>query len=59
MGYQCKVLDFNLYQFNETFKDNLPQIKQVESLSDAYHFSFDESEHVMVMYLIEITAIDK
>ena len=58
MGYQCKVLDFNLYQFNETFKNNLPQIKQVESLSDAYHFSFDESEHVMVMYLIEITAID-
>jgi len=57
-GFQCRVLDFNLYQFNETFKDNLPQIKQVESLSDAYHFSFDDNEHVMVMYLIEITAMD-
>lgn len=53
-GYQCRVVDFNLYQFNPVFMDNLPQIKTVESLSDAYHFELDEKEHVMVMYLLEI-----
>ena len=53
-GYRCKVVDFNLYQFNKVFMENLEQINKVESLSDAYHFEFDKDEHVMVMYLLEI-----
>jgi homocysteine S-methyltransferase len=56
-GYQAKVVDFNLYQFNPVFKDNLPQINEVERLSDAYHFKFGQEEHTMVMYLLEISKI--
>jgi len=57
-GYQCRVIDFNLYQFNPVFADNLDQIRMVESLSDAYHFDLGRNEHVMVMYLLEIRAIN-
>ena len=53
-GFQSKVVDFNLYQFNPIFLDNLEQIRAVEKLSDAYHFKFDTNEHTMVMYLLEI-----
>ena len=54
-GYTARVIDFNLYQFNPVFMENLEQIKRVEELSDAYHFKYGENEHVMVMYLLEIT----
>jgi len=54
-NYQSRVIDFNLYHFNPVFSDNLAQIEKVEQLSDAYHFSFDGKENVMVMYLLEIT----
>ena len=57
-GYQCRVIDFNLYQFNPVFADNLDQIRMVESLSDAYHFDLGRNEHVMVMYLLEIRAVN-
>ena len=54
-GYKFRVVDFNLYQFNPLFNDNLEQIYAVEAISDAYHFKYSESEHTMVMYLLEIT----
>jgi hypothetical protein len=54
-GFSVRVVDFNLYQFNPVFNQNLDQIKRVEELSDAYHFTFGENEHVMVMYLLEVT----
>jgi S-methylmethionine-dependent homocysteine/selenocysteine methylase/tRNA1(Val) A37 N6-methylase TrmN6 len=57
-GYGAKIVDFNLYQFNPVFKDNLDQIEAVEKLSDAYHFRFGQDEHTMVMYLLEIWKID-
>ena len=56
-GFTCRVIDFNLYQFNQNFIDNLEQIRLVESLSDAYHFELDDSEHVMTMYLLEVTRV--
>ena len=37
----------------ERIPQNLAQIRQVEKLSDAYHFTFG-SEDVMVMYLLEV-----
>ncbi len=52
-GLESRVVDFNLYNFNPVFLDNLDQIEQVEQSSDAYHFMF-RGEHVMVMYLLEI-----
>ena len=58
-GYKAKVVDFNLYQFNPVFKDNLEQISDVEKLSDAYHFKFGQDEHTMVMYLLEISRISE
>ena len=57
-GYAVRVIDFNLYQFNPVFDQNLEQIKRVEELSDAYHFSFGEHEDVMVMYLLEVRKAD-
>ncbi len=54
-GYQYKIVDFNLYQFNPVFSENLEQIHNVEKLSDAYHFKFGTDSHTMVMYLLEIT----
>jgi hypothetical protein len=58
-GFQYQVVDYNLYQFNPVFKDNLEQIQAVEKLSDAYHFKFGQDEHTMVMYLLEITHTDQ
>lgn len=54
-GYKFQVVDFNLYQFNPVFSDNLEQIYAVEKLSDAYHFKYSEDDHTMVMYLLKIT----
>ena len=54
-GYTARVIDFNLYHFNEVFNENIAQIKQVEELSDAYHYSYGENENVMVMYLLEVS----
>ncbi len=57
-GLQSRVIDFNMYQFNDVFEENLTQIERVEEKSDAYHFVFEDT-HVMVMYLIEVSrAID-
>lgn len=53
-GYTARVVDFNLYQFNPVFHRHLAQIRRVEELSDAYHFTFGEDEHVTVMYLLEV-----
>ncbi len=53
-GYSAQVIDFNLYQFNPMFNQNLEQIKRVEELSDAHHFTFAENENVMAMYLLEV-----
>ncbi len=53
-GFQTRVIDFNLYQFNTAFEENLEQIERVEKRSDAYHFVYRDT-HVMVMYLIEIS----
>lgn len=55
-GYRVRVVDFNLYQFNPVFHSHLEQIRRVEELSDAYHFTFGEDEHVTVMYLLEVKA---
>ncbi len=56
-GYGYNVVDFNLYQFNPVFNENLDQIETVEKLSDAYHFQYRQGEHTMVMYLLEITKV--
>ncbi len=55
-GYESRVLDFNLYNFNSVFLENLKQIQRVEEASDAYHFTFG-NEHVMGMYLVEARRI--
>ncbi len=52
-GLKSRLIDFDLYNFNPTFVENLPHISQVEASSDAFHFQFHD-EHVMVMYLLEI-----
>jgi len=57
-GYKARVVDFNLYQFNPVFHRHLAQIRRVEEQSDAYHFTFGADEHVTVMYLLEVTAVD-
>ena len=53
-GFKSRVIDFNLYDFNPVFQENLEQIQRVEELSDAYHFIFGD-HHTMVMYLLEVT----
>ena len=53
MGMQSRVLDYQLYDFNSVFLENLEQIQRVEESSDSYHFQMG-SEHVMVMYLLEV-----
>lgn len=53
-GFKSRVVDFNLYDFNPVFEENLEQIQRVEELSDAYHFKFGD-HHTMVMYLVEVT----
>ena len=53
MDLECQVLDFNLYEFNPIFLENLGQIQRVEENSDAYHFTLQD-QHAMVMYLLEI-----
>lgn len=58
-GLEARVVDFNLYQFNPVFRENLSQIEAVEKLSDAYHFHFREGEDTMVMYLLEIVRSRK
>ena len=52
-GLESRLIDFNLYNFNPIFVENLPHIFRVEASSDAFHFQFRD-EHVMVMYLLEI-----
>lgn len=53
-GFKSRLIDFNLYDFNPVFEENLEQILRVEELSDAFHFKFGD-HHTLVMYLIEIT----
>jgi release factor glutamine methyltransferase len=52
-GYESRVIDYNFYHFSPVFKENLPQIRRVEKMSDAYHFEFGDDD-VMVMYLLEV-----
>lgn len=52
-GLESRVLDFAFFEFSEVFHENIEQIRRVEELSDAYHFTFG-SEHVIVMYLLEV-----
>ena len=53
-GFKSRIVDFNLYDFNPVFEENLEQILRVEELSDAYHFKLGD-HHTMVMYLVEVT----
>ena len=53
-GFSSRVIDFNLYDFNPVFTENLEQIQRVEEMSDAYHLKFG-NHHSLVMYLVEIT----
>lgn len=52
-GFKSRVIDFNLYDFNPVFQENLAQIQRVEELSDAYHFKFGD-HNTMVIYLVEV-----
>jgi S-methylmethionine-dependent homocysteine/selenocysteine methylase/SAM-dependent methyltransferase len=54
VGLKSRVLDFAFFPFSEVFVKNLEQIRRVEQLSDAYHLTFGD-EHVLVMYLLEVT----
>ena len=54
-GLECRVIDFNLYEFSPIFLENLAQIQRVEESSDAYHFTL-QNEHAMVMYLLEVKS---
>ena len=36
-GFKSRLIDFNLYDFNPVFEENLEQILRVEELSDAFH----------------------
>ena len=53
-GFQCRVVDFDTFNFSPVFLDNMEQIHRVEQLSDGYHVTFGGQE-VMVAYLLEIT----
>ncbi len=53
LGFTCRVVDFNLYNFSDVFLDNHDQIQRVAEESDAFYFSFREQD-VMAMYLLEI-----
>jgi cyclopropane fatty-acyl-phospholipid synthase-like methyltransferase len=53
LGYTARVVDYTFYDFHQLFTDRLNQIHRVEELSDAHHFSFDDS-NVIVAYLLEI-----
>lgn len=52
-GLECKVIDFSFHHFSPVFLENLPQIRRVEEMSDAYHLALGE-DNVLVMYLLEI-----
>ncbi len=54
LGLKSRVIDFNLFDFNPVFLENLAQIQQVEQLSDAYHLQFGD-HHILVIYLIEVS----
>ena len=47
-GLDASVLDFAFFEFSETFKENLDQIRRVEEQSDAYHLFFGDQD-LMIM----------
>ncbi len=49
-----KVVDFSFFPFTPIFQEHIDQIRRVEQLSDAYHFSIGKDE-MMVAYLLEVT----
>ena len=48
------MVDYNFFEFSGPFIEQLEQIRCVERQSDAYHFTFADTD-VMVMYLLKIT----
>jgi SAM-dependent methyltransferase len=52
-GLDCRVVDFAFHSFSPVFQENLAQIRKVEQLSDAFHFTLG-GEDVTVMYLLEV-----
>jgi S-methylmethionine-dependent homocysteine/selenocysteine methylase/SAM-dependent methyltransferase len=53
-GLEARVVDFGSFPFTPLFHEHKEQIKRVEQLSDAYHFTLGEEE-LMVAYLLEVT----
>jgi len=53
-GLEAKVIDYSFFPFTPVFQENLPQIRRIEEMSDAYHLRMGEDD-VMVMYLLEVT----
>ena len=53
-GLSAEVVDYNFFEFSGPFIEQLEQIRCVERQSDAYHFTFADTD-VMVMYLLKIT----
>ena len=54
-GLEVKVVDFGFLPFSPVFEENAEQIRRVEQLSDAYHFSLGTQE-TMVAYLLEVRS---
>jgi hypothetical protein len=49
-------VDYTFYEFHQLFTERLNQIRRVEEISDAHHFTFDHSD-VLVAYLLEIRRL--
>jgi S-methylmethionine-dependent homocysteine/selenocysteine methylase len=57
-GFEARVVDYDLFHFNDTFNSSRAQIERVEELSDAYHLHLSEHD-VMVAYLLEVRRRDE
>jgi hypothetical protein len=53
-GLEARVVDFGSFPFTPLFHEHKEQIRRVEQLSDAYHFTLGDEE-LMVAYLLEVT----
>jgi len=56
-GLIAQVADFSFFPFSPIFQQNGEQIRRVEQLSDAYHYTLGGDE-MMVAYLVEIRRRD-
>lgn len=54
LGYQARVVDFALVEFDAVFREKREQIARVEENSDAYHLALGDHD-VLVAYLLEVT----